>query len=80
MTFDYVKNAVIEDMNDVYFTYKGVNCGIEIHGTSDAFDLLWGDEIKIVSGGFDTAISDPFFDGKSFLELFDIVSDSIRFV
>lgn len=68
MTFDYLRAAVVEDGNDFYFTYNGTNCGIEIHGTLETFDLLWGDESKTISGGFDVAINAPFFDGKSFME------------
>ncbi len=79
MTFETLKEAVVENANDFYFTYGGVNCGIEIHGTLETFDLLYGDESKTVEGGFDAAVRNPFFCGKSFLELFDAVADTIRF-
>ena len=79
MTFDYLREAVVENANDFYFDYNGVNCGVEIHGTLETFDLLYGDTIKTVSGGFEAAIREPFFDEKSVLDLFDSVDDTIRF-
>lgn len=80
MTLKYLREAVMENANDFYFDYNGVNCGVEINGTLETFDLLYGDEIKTVTGGFEAAIREPFFDGKSVLDLFDAVSDTIRFV
>lgn len=80
MTFDYLRKAVVEDVNDFYFNYKGVNCGVEIHDTLDTFDLLYGDKTKTIDGGFDVAVREPFFDGKSVLDIFDAIKDSIRFV
>lgn len=80
MTLKYVRDAVVENWNDIYFRYNGINCGVEIHGTLETFDLLYGDEMKTVDGGFEAAVREPFFNGYSILELFDTISDTIHFV
>ena len=80
MTFDYVKQAVVDDYNDFYFEYNGVNCGVEIDGDLSKFNLLYGDDIQKVDGDFDSAVRVPFFGGRSVLDIFDSVADSIRFV
>lgn len=80
MTLEYLRNAVMEDMNDFYFEYNGVNCGVEINGTTDKFDLFYGDNDLTVDGDFDAVIRVPFFGGESVLDIFDLIADNIRFV
>lgn len=80
MTFDYARNAVVEDMNDLFFVYNGVNCGLEINGNLLDFELFYGEEILSVKGDFDTAVGIPFFGGRSIVEIFDQIADSVHFV
>lgn len=80
MTFDYARNAVTKDMNDLFFVYNGANCGLEINSNLQHFELFYGEETLSVEGDFEAAVSIPFFDGKSIEEIFDQVANSVHFV
>lgn len=72
MTVDYVKDAVVENFNEVYFDYNNKQCGIEpqADGFSCTYDMWYGDKLKTYSN-FDELVVDPFFDGKSITDLLD---------
>ena len=70
MTIDYVKNAVVENVNEVYFKHNGKQCGIELQadGFACTYDMWYGDKLKAYKD-FDELANDPFFDGKSLVDL-----------
>lgn len=79
MTIEDLKNA-IEDGNDVYFTYKGVDAGLEstvIDGVA-TYDVWYGNDERSYDN-LDDALSDPFYDGYSISELLDENATEIRF-
>jgi hypothetical protein len=74
MTADDFRKAVTWDANDIYFTYKGKNCGFESE-FDESFEkyLIWyGDKDKEY-GNFEDALTDKFFDGKSIAEIINTV-------
>lgn len=77
MTLEYVKKAIVEDCNEMYFTYEGKECGIdiEVHNSIYSFDMWFGGQLRTYNN-FDEMVTDPFFGGKS---IADLVKEGVEF-
>lgn len=69
MTIEKLKNAV-EDGNDIYFTYQGINAGVEstVIDAVATYDAWYGDTEKSYDN-LDDALHDPIYGGYSIAEL-----------
>ena len=81
MTIGKLKQLVVDEANDVYFSYKNVRAGIENTITNGRiiYNVWWGDKEKQYSSFYDV-VTDKFYDGKSIMELLmnrDIVIDFV---
>lgn len=74
MTLDDLKRLVVDEANDFYFDYEGKRVGVEqiVTNSVATYTMWWGDEEKEYSD-FDELLSDGFFDGRSVIDLLDVV-------
>lgn len=81
MTIGKLKQLVVDEANDFYFSYKNMRAGIENTFTNGRiiYNVWWGDKEKQYSSFYDV-VTDKFYDGKSIMELLmnrDIVIDFV---
>ncbi|MCD8089631.1 MAG: hypothetical protein LUD81_03250 [Clostridiales bacterium] len=84
MTLDYIRQA-IKEANDVYFDYHGKRAGIEFTGENGIFTfIMWFGKgydfeektfppSKLNDDIIDKVFNEKFFDGKSLVDLIDVV-------
>ena len=74
----YLKDIIARCMDDVYFSYNGKSAGIstEIADYIPTFTLWYGDD-TIDLESVNDVMTCRFFDGKSLIELLDIVKIEI---
>lgn len=74
MVIEEIRKAITEDGNDVYFELGGKKCGIEptLEDGIFTFEVWCGTNLKEYQD-FDVMVHDPFFDGKSIIDLLDVV-------
>ncbi len=78
MTLDYIRKA-IDEFNDVYFQYHGKNAGIECHAKDGiiTYNMWFGKDYdfkeKTFGDDLDAVFNEKFFDGKSLVDLIDVV-------
>ena len=70
MTLNELKAAILENGTGIYFEFNGKKCGVE------PFTMWYGDSFKDYSD-FDELLLDGFFDGKSIVDLLDIIEPSL---
>lgn len=77
MTLAELRSAIFENGTGVYFEFNGKKCGIEpeVKDSIFTFEMWYGDEFKDYSN-FDDLLLDGFFDGKSIVDLLEIVDMS----
>lgn len=65
-----LKNSVLGDGSDAFFTYMGKQCGLalEVKDDSPLFTVWYGDQYHDHQS-FDEAINDELFDGHSISDL-----------
>ena len=70
MTMGKLKQLVVDEANDFYFSHKNVRAGIENTITNGRiiYDVWWGNKEKQYLS-FDDVVNDKFYDGKSIMEL-----------
>ena len=78
MTAEYLKDIIARCADDVYFSYNGKSAGIstEIADYIPTFTLWYGDD-TIDLESVNDVMTCRFFDGKSLIELLDIVKIEI---
>lgn len=69
----WLRHSVLEDANDFYFVYKGVNCGCEqtITNSIATYVMYYGDIKEKTYSDFEDVLNDPIFDGKALTEFLD---------
>lgn len=74
MSLEDLKRLVVDEMNDFYFDYEGKRVGVEqtVQNSIATYTMWWGDDEKEYSD-FDELLSDGFFDGRSVIDLLEIV-------
>lgn len=61
-----LKKAMIYDGNGIYFTYKGLKCGMDINAHDSVYTFnIWFGTVSKEYDDFDKAINDPVFNGES---------------
>ncbi|MCD7777427.1 MAG: hypothetical protein LUH47_02860 [Clostridiales bacterium] len=78
MTAKYIRDAIIKNANDIYFDYNGKHAGIESSAKNGIITYeMWfgiGDTFKNkTSQNIDEVFRIKFFDGKSLIDLLNIV-------
>lgn len=74
MTLQYLKNAIEEVPEGIYFTYHGKMCGMDICIEDSVWDFYtWCGKKEAHYKTFDEMACDKFFDGKSLEELVENV-------
>ena len=70
MTLKELKEIVVDNANDFYFTYDGKRAGVEATTIyyQTTFTLWWGDFEKEYDG-FMTVVCDPVFNDESIVTL-----------
>jgi len=78
MTFEDVMFVIEEGVNDVLFTLQGTPCGITSEVKNSIFTFtIWNGPFYEQFSNARVMTEAPFFDGKSFREIFDTLD--IRF-
>ena len=74
MNVNNIKKAMINDGNDMYFTYNGYNSGVSstVVNSVFVFHAWYGSNTKEFTS-FDKMINDTFFDGNSIIELVETI-------
>lgn len=74
MTLEELKRLVLDEANDVYFSYEGKRAGIEqtVADSVATYTMWWGEEVKEYSD-FDELLLDGFFNGRSVADILDLV-------
>lgn len=78
MTLNELKAAILENGTGIYFEFIGKKCGVEpeVQNSVFTFTMWYGDSFKDYSD-FDELLLDGFFDGKSIVDLLDIIEPSL---
>ena len=78
MTLNELKAAIYEYGTGIYFDINGKQCGVEpeVQDSVFTFTMWYGDSFKDYSD-FDELLLDGFFDGKSIVDLLDIIEPSL---
>ena len=74
MSVDEIKNAMINDGNDIYFVHNGRESGVSTTVMNSVFIFhAWFGAVTKDFKGFDEMIHDRFFGGKSIVDLVNTV-------
>lgn len=78
MTLNELKAAILENGTGIYFELNGKKCGVEpeVQDSVFTFTMWYGDSFKDYSD-FDELLLDGFFDGKSIVDILDIIEPSL---
>ena len=78
MTLNELKAAILDNGTGICFEFNGTKCGVEpvVQDSVFTFTMWYGDHFKDYSD-FDELLLDGFFDGKSIVDLLDIIEPSL---
>lgn len=78
MTIPELKNVVMDNFNEVSFSYNNKKCGILLNADNEVIKFLaFCGESEKEYQDFDKLIADSFFDGKSILEIINMIEIDI---
>ena len=74
MTIANLRENIVDCANEMHFVYNGKRCGLdqEIRDSIPAYEIWCENELKM-HYDFGELLQDKFFDGKSIMDLLNIV-------
>ena len=80
ITLNEIRHTMIYDGCGIYFLYKGCQCGLDISAGNSVYTFyIWYGTLIKYYDNFESAVSDPVFDGVSIMTLLDSGKLEINF-